>query len=306
MNTTDKNNTDNNDKPKITTHTVITVIFFLFIAVTGLALYSNYMRASLPGFTYVEPSSKEKSKDLDTITEVTIGPPIETSNESHVETSNESPIEAITLEMNSINNILTWGSFIVAILTIVAAVFGIAGFVELKSGVNNKIKDFENTLKKTEDIEKEFNRVMSKYETLVQSFNAHERYTNKSIEYLYEAIYLFINNPGPNGLSGGLPIAPNGPDDGSNGPVGSNQGILNDLFHKLQILKLYRCSLDDKENEDEAKAIKHGKKTALEYLKVEGTKDDLPDLEYVAKHEQDESIKNRIHEVIGIIRFKYS
>ena len=242
------------------------------------------------------------------------------NNASNLQSHNlDSIVYYLTLAVDTVNSVLSGGAIALGILTLFLGLVGLFGYNTLKEDINDKTHRFKETLdnqskdivlfkeetkEQIESIEERFNGFMNKYESLVQSLNAQEQYTNKSIEYLYEAIYLFLNNPGSDGLNGSSPTSHNGPDDGSNGPVGGTQDILNDLFHKLQILKLYRCSLD--EDEDEARTIKHGKKTALEFLAENGTKNDLPDLIEVAKHEQDESIKNRIHEVIGIIRFKYS
>ena len=47
---------------------------------------------------------------------------------------------ALTVEVNAINNILTWGSFLVAVLTIATAVFGILSVSAFREETRNNIK----------------------------------------------------------------------------------------------------------------------------------------------------------------------
>ena len=239
------------------------------------------------------------------------------NNASNLQSHNlDSIVYYLTLAVDTVNNVLSGGAIALGILTLFLGLVGLFGYNTLKEDINDKTHRFEETLdnqsqkiehikteaeQKIESIEKNYEGFKTQYESLVQSLNVQERFTNKAIEYLYAAIYGFINDPGPDDSSGGGITSPScGPIDGNGGPREDSKDLLNNLFHNLQVLKLYRCSLD----EDEAKAIKHGKKTALEFLAENGNKNDLPSLNEVAENEQDESIKNRIHEVIGIIKSK--
>ncbi len=254
---------------------------------------------------------------------------VQDNNASNLQSYNlDSIVYYLTLAVDTVNNVLSGGAIALGILTLFLGLVGLFGFNTLKDDIDNKTKVFadnfneritliegkvdklqSSTEEKTESIETKFNDFINNYKSLVRSLNAQERYTNKSIKFLYEAIYMFLNSPGPDNSGIRSSINPNNAPDGdgsgnTNGNGGSTGGrvqeMLKDLYHKLQILKLYRCSLD----EEEAKSITYGKKTALKYLEDSGTSEDLNDLYYAEQNEQNEGIKLRIREVIGIIKSK--
>ena len=184
---------------------------------------------------------------------------------------------ALAVEVNAINNILTWGSFIVAALTIAAAVFGIIGVTAFREETRTKLDNFKHSIndfsEKIERAENITNQIESIKESLVQQ----ERYIDHTADYLFKATY-------------------------SNLSLMSNQQqakqLLDSIFHELQIAILYRTSLDESESTNND----NSKETAFKHLEKRGTMADIPHLEYVVKHDPKEHIRRRAIEVIAIIR----
>ena len=200
-------------------------------------------------------------------------------------------VNAMMIELNAINNVLTWCSFIVATITIVAAIAGIAIFSEFRkridSDVNNaktRIKTFEKTVNERIDlIDKKIDDCCEEAKQKMQSLgNAQirqERYFKKSIDYLYT-------------ISANLSERE------------ENSELLDILYHDLQVIRLYTYQIDQDNNE--SKYVSHQKKAALEYLKDNGTIDDISDLEYVSQNDSSDDIKRRAQEVIGIIKHRFN
>ncbi len=201
---------------------------------------------------------------------------------------------AMMIELNAINNILTWGSFIIATLTIIAAVFGIVGFVEFKKSVNKDvekigkittdfttkinsfIKDSDQTI---EDYKNDIKNKILEIESFKSTIIAQVRYFNKSLEYLYTVSSILIDKDG-------------------------NDELGNFLYHDLNIISLYRYEPSD--NNDVSSAILQAKKEAIENLKDIGTLDDIVDLEIIVQNEPNEEIKRKIQELIGIIKHNFN
>lgn len=74
--------------------------------------------------------------------------------------------------------------------------------------------------------------------------------------------------------------------------------ILYNLFHGYNIAKLYRTSL----NSDGTSRIDKDKFAAFAYLMENGTLEDIPHLEYIAKNDPYESNRDQAKEIIGRIK----
>ena len=199
---------------------------------------------------------------------------------------------ALMIELNAINNILTWGSFIIASLTMVAAVFGIVGFVEYKKSVNNEVEKLQATTQAyttivdsfindsnqtIEDYKNDINDQILAIESFKSSMIAQARYLNKSIEYLYIVSSNLIEKDG-------------------------NTELRDLLYRGLNIIALYQNELNDYNDKPEDIILE--KIEAIENLKEIGTSDDEKDLKIIAENESNEEIKQKIYELIGIIKQK--
>lgn len=251
-----------------------------------------------------------------------------------VKSTNDNSTEiynALTLEVNAINNILTWGSFIVAALTIAAAFFGILGVgafrKETRNNTESSKKEIENIkirlTKAFNDFAIDQNTRLDNHNNTIESFideintrfnnfeddtNARlqvftgiiDNYTNRVdqfttqidnlrvylsqqviyfdqiINYLYQVTYLNIEHM----------------EDQTHA-----QQLLENLFHELQIAKLYRTIIaDDEVHDNNIYRI-----AALEYLENNGRMEDIPHLEYIAKNDPNEIIRDRAIKTIGRI-----
>ena len=225
------------------------------------------------------------------------------TNQDNIDITN-----AMMYELNAINNVLTWGSFIIAAITIVGAVFGIAGFVQLKNNVTSAIelqksyiadskqdiKSFkldvnsaiEEEKKKTENQHEETKKDIESFKqdiidriTSIEYFNtsieAQARYFSKSIEYLYTTSSSLLEQS-------------------------NDEHLLYSLYHDYNIISLYRVET----NNDKAISLQ-SKKEALEILKSNGYYDDLTDIEFVSNNDPNEEIRQLAREVIGAIKNRY-
>lgn len=212
---------------------------------------------------------------------------------------------AMMIELNAINNILTWGSFIIASLTMVAAVFGIVGFVEYRKSVDKEVEKLEttttnfitttnskistveqnqasfieNTNKTIEKYQNEIKNKIIEIESFKSSMMAQARYFNKSIEYLYMVSSNLIEKDG-------------------------NEELRNLIYHGLNLMALYQNELDDCKDKPADTILE--KIEAIENLKDIGTEDDIKDLKIIAQNEPNEEIRQKIYELIGIIKHKKS
>lgn len=257
----------------------------------------------------------------------------------------DSIISELTLAVNSVNNVLTSGSILVAILTLFIALVGIFAYHDLKIDVrdelnktnnlfnkniqeakdsiityknviNSRLKeaqdkqksDIENSNQIIEDFKNGINNMVKEaqdkqtssfenFTTVLNNFKieiknriehieifnasmvAQFRFFNKSIDYLYDVLSTLTEK--------------------------LDDPLLRDmLFHDFYINTLYRYDIDP--DSKESKAILHHKKAAIEFLKDKGTIEDIKDLEIVAENEPNEEIKQKIYELIGIIKHNKS
>lgn len=241
----------------------------------------------------------------------------------------------LTLAVNSVNNVLTSGSIFIAILTLFIGLVGLFGYHSLKTDVKDDLKktianvnekeisiknDINEKLKTTtkrindievkikecceksnnqivklnedihtlkEEVNEEIDQKISNFDKQITDFNnrveeikffmmQQTRFFDQSINYLYQTSYSNIEQ--------------------MEDQTQANQ-LLEDLYHELQIAKLYRTSLD----EDERPTINIQKIAALEYLEGNGIKSDIPHIEYVAQHDPNKENRDQAKRIIGRI-----
>lgn len=251
----------------------------------------------------------------------------------------DSVVYNLTLAVNSVNNVLTSGSIFIAILTLFIGLVGLFGYhslktdikeelektiinvdeknKELNADINEKnknlkieiekikttiddccdksrhdIKDLTNRLDRirqqiNEDIQVKtlnFDNQISNFDIRVDQFQEaltqQSRYYDHTIDYLYQVTYSNISQMANQDEA---------------------QQLLDYLYHELQIATLYRVNLDA----GEARVADFNKITALEYLEENGTRADIPHLDYIAQHDPDEQVRTRAIEVRAIIRNRY-
>ena len=239
---------------------------------------------------------------------------------------------ALTLEVNAINNILTWGSFIVAALTIAAAVFGILGvsafreetrnsirsskkeienikigltkaFNEFAIDQNTRLENYNNTINnlsndintRVDDFERDTNRRLDNSERTIDDYTNIVTHFTTQIDILRESLTQQTRyfDHIINYLYQVTYYNIEQMEDQTQA-----QQLLEHLFHELQIALLFNTYL----NADESPAVDINRIAALEYLEGNGTMDDIPHLDYVVEHDPDEQIRQRAVEVRAIIR----
>lgn len=220
--------------------------------------------------------------------------------------------------IGSTRTIVTWEAIIIIILIIIVVIvggFGIKAFkkvIYIKIGVNSdKIHRIETILDDVQavvnsdkihrietvldDVQAVVNRVKlwDKNDLLViqndvlslkdqlaefsDCINSQSRYFEQSINYLYQAAYSNIEQMSDQTQA---------------------REILKSIYHEMQIARLYRTSFNAENNE----AYNRDRFAVLAYLEMNGTKEDIPHLEYVVQHDANEDNRRRAIEVIGIIR----
>lgn len=232
-------------------------------------------------------------------------------NTTSTSTNNPASLDSIvfnlTLAVNAINNVLSGGAIALGILTLFIGLVGLFGFNTLKDDIREyKDKHDRDTKEKNKDLKirltKAFNEFSINQNTRLETFNntineytkevdryTHQiddviresqakqaRYFNQTLNFLYQVIYSNIEQM----------------DDHTQA-----EQLLVNLFHELQIARLYRNSLD----ENGTSNIDINIIAALEYFENNGRIEDIPHLEYIAKNDPNEKIRDRAKRIIGRI-----
>jgi hypothetical protein len=299
---------------------IILICIGLFAVFYGISLYLGSLDNFLPKYTLTTQTDQHFG---DSIPSLSPHQTVPTALDENGDTVN-----ALMLEVNSINNILTWCSFIVGVLTIVAAIFGILSVSafrdetrrnietserrindltqnltnsldESTSNQNTSLEAFQRNIDElTHNLTTTLNESISNQDTRLEAFQQNidennvalniiegyretlarqEEYINQTINYLFQATSANINQM-------------------------SNQEqareILRRIYHEMLIARLYRISLNAVNNE----TYNRERFAVLAYLEMNGTREDIPHLEYVVQHDTNEDNRRRAIEVIGIIR----
>lgn len=197
----------------------------------------------------------------------------------------------LTLAVNAINNILTWGSFIVAVLTIAAAIFGILGVSAFREETKNSIKFNKNQLKSfsskitsntsiVKDTQKKQKDFISDINDLKYQFSQQKRFLERASENLFQTTEL---------------IAFQLQDESE------AIKLLDFNNYCKNIILLYRAIMDD-DDQETIIDIQDQKINAIDFLKINGSLEDIKHLEYVANHDLNEIIKSQAKYAIGYIQ----
>lgn len=201
--------------------------------------------------------------------------------------------------IGSTRTIVTWEGIIIIILIIIVYITSIYGIkaikkvIYIKIGINSeKIQRIEKTIDDVQHVINKVNFCDQNDYSLIQNdiislkdqlakfndvINSQSRYFDQSFNGLFQVVYSIIEHIEDH-----------------------NQAIrlLDDLYHTYQIACLYRtCSEANTTNE-----IDQAKLAALIYLEENGTREDIPHLEYIVQHDPNENNRRQAIEVIAIIR----
>lgn len=103
----------------------------------------------------------------------------------HVTNSNDD-ISSLTLAVNTVNNILTFSSLVVAILTIATILIGFLGYKRLANKIDGKISEIDGSISTIEKFGESVREM--KYLLTVQ-----QKYVNSANDYLYESTEQLVN-----------------------------------------------------------------------------------------------------------------
>lgn len=151
-------------------------------------------------------------------------------------------------EKNLLDTFIFILTLIVAVIAFLFAIFGVIEFSRIRE-YTNKVDLFE-----------------AKFENHKKELTQHEQYLDQTIGYLFQATYNITSQIKDSKIK---------------------QIILDNLYHDLQIAKLYRSSIDS----NKTKEINNNKFSAFAYLEVKGRIKDIPHLEYVKLN--DNNVQNR-------------
>ena len=256
----------------------------------------------------------------------------------------DSIIYNLTLAVNAVNNVLTSGSILVAILTLFIALIGLFAYhdlktdvreelnkintsinqnldkterniVEYKSEINDKIKDTQDkqdsnnkdSIKKFETFKNEINNKI--LEAQSQQMSSIEEFNEKIKDYQNEITHKIKRIESFNiYMVAQSRFFNKSIDFLSNVSSTLTEKLDDEILRDMLFHDFYINTLyryDFNPESDESMAILHHKKAAIEFLKDKGTKNDINDLEIIAQNEPNEEIKRKILELIGIIKHKF-
>ena len=254
-------------------------------------------------------------------------------------------VSNLTLAVNSVNNVLTAGSILIAILTLFIAVIGLFAYHNLKTDIKDELNKTSNNLNQNlqetkdsiEHYKSDINSIISeardKQESSIEKSNkSNEDFKNeikKLIEEVQKEQASSIENINKN-----IEVFKNE----INNRVSTIESFSNSMvaqaryFNKsIDFLYFVSSTIIEKVNDaslrdilfhdfyinslfqydfdpdsNESKTILHRKKAALEFLKDKGTLEDIKDLETIAENESNEEIIRKVQELIGIIKHKFA
>lgn len=199
----------------------------------------------------------------------------------------DSIIYNLTLAVNSINNVLTSGSILIAILTLFIGLVGFFAYHSLKEEVRNdlaksdkiinqkvsEITQLENNIVTFKNDINERIKQIEHFKTLMINL---ARYSNKSFDYLLlTTLYNVADRI-------------------------NDEDLRDKVFHDFSIISLYRKDLyfDDKESAE----LLQRKKEAIEYLIQTASEDDIKEFESILQDETDNEIRRKIIELITSVK----
>lgn len=180
--------------------------------------------------------------------------------------------DELAVEVNAVNNILTWGSFIVAVLTIVAAVFGITGFIQLRNNLQNRLDQYYPVFKEAEALVKSADE-------LKKSLAAQQSYIDSCNDSLIRTVYSITNQIQDKDIA---------------------RKIIQKQLHAAQIINLYRPCI----NPENKASVRTKKLAALLYLQQNIEDEDLTHLEFVIDNDSDSDIIKQALELALYLKMK--
>lgn len=193
--------------------------------------------------------------------------------EKTIKTDKQDDVSSLTLAVNAINNIQTWSAVLIAILTLIVALWGFFGYRHMKENIIENLEKNDEIIgakiKAINAREQEFNDYVTRTMVIFEKLNCQEKYMSKTNQYLYEALDKIANQI-------------------SDSETGKD--ILQKMLHNYQITNLYSTETNTKF-------------AALAYLYGNGISKDIEHLEYFAKYDLDERNKEWAREIIGIINY---
>ena len=199
-------------------------------------------------------------------------------------------VSLITLIVNDFNNVLseinnsfTLISIIIGIFGLLIGVLGILGFSNLKTDYRELKKGLaEQICEQNNKIQKKNNEIDEILSSVKESANLLKQH-NYQIEYLQR-------------INQSLFSITNSVVDSNGGNDETASSIRNSLYNQYYIVKAFLPWSDSPTDGTEA---------AFRYLQVQGTKDNIDDLQFIANNDPDERKKKIAGETIGFIRARY-
>lgn len=178
-------------------------------------------------------------------------------------------IPAIKNAFDSKGSLDTFIFILTLIVAVLAFMFAFIGYNEFTRVIEYR--------KKVDDFESDFNKKLETYKqnmTIISDrLTKQGLFINQSLNYL-------------NSILAELSF------------MSQNENTIKRLLHDSKIAQLYRINLDTNESSD----MSNSKFDAFAYLEENGTKEDIPHLNYVAEYDPIESNRDRAREIIGVIK----
>ena len=179
-------------------------------------------------------------------------------------------LEEMALAVNTVNNIISYTTLVIAILTFATIIVGFVGFKRLKTEIGSKKNEVDIKIKEVDNemliIESFKNQVMD----VKRLIAAQDNYVSFSNGYLYQTTEQLVNQIADTRMA---------------------MEIYRTLVHNYHVANLY--SSDDS-----------NRFAALAYLREKGELADIDHLQKLLSSDIDQRYKNFASEIIGIIKFR--
>jgi cell division protein FtsB len=111
---------------------------------------------------------------------------VEQNTEKIVNADNTDVVNGLTLAVNAINNIQTWSAVMIAILTLIVAIFGFIGYFRISHVLKSNVAQVQKKIEEINAKEQEFNNCISQTK-------AQEKYIYKTNECFLDALDKIAN-----------------------------------------------------------------------------------------------------------------
>lgn len=197
-------------------------------------------------------------------------PQLKSTNDLQIENRDDA-ISSLTLAVNTVNNVLTWASFIVALLTLFTILLGLVGYYRLKKSIDKKIKEADLKLLDLKTKEEQLSETRTRIDEFNNLLQEQKIFVNSTNQYLYKATEQVINEI-------------------------SDQQVAMEIFegmvHDYHVANLYAPD-------------ENTRFAAIAYLNSKGVPKDINALEGIANSETNEQYRIMAREAVGVIKHKY-